>query len=81
MSRLIKNEHALEWVLIKQYCEDRLTELREENEMDHPEVATARLRGMIEFAKEIRDLDVAEPELREGQSLKYIDFTDQPWVS
>jgi hypothetical protein len=72
MSRLIKNEHALEWVLIKQYCEERLEDLRLENDTPLSEVETATVRGKIEIIKDIIILDQDEEALSEPRNLEYI---------
>jgi hypothetical protein len=66
MSRLIKNEHSLEWVQVRQYCEEQLDELREDNDADLGEVETAHLRGMIAVIKDILMLDQDEVELPEA---------------
>ena len=62
VNKVIRDRNNLEWVRLKKYCEDRLAELREENDGDRNEVETSKIRGMIEFAKEILDLDDADIE-------------------
>jgi len=73
MSRLIKNEHALEWVLVRQFCEDRLVELREENDLQLSEYETAAVRGKIELIKELITLDQDEEILIQSQTSGYIE--------
>ena len=53
MTALIKNKSSLEWIQVKEHCTERLAELHEENEGDLDLTETARIRGMIEMAKEV----------------------------
>ena len=77
MSALIKNEHAMEWVLVRQHCEQRLAELREENDEDQEGSYTAILRGKIAFCKEVlsldKDDDLAADSAQPWQDLTYVE--------
>ncbi len=53
MTAVIKNKTSLEWNQVKDHCIKRLEELHVENEGGLDLVETTKLRGMIEFAKEI----------------------------
>ena len=53
MKPVIEDASSIEWMRVKSYCEDRLQELRISNDDDQDAIQTARLRGMIEFAKEV----------------------------
>lgn len=68
MTALIKNKTSLEWIQVKDHCTMRLAELREENEGDLDTTETARVRGMIEMAKEVIDLGVDKPTIQIAQS-------------
>ena len=50
----------IEWATVKEYCENKLSEMRAENDNDASETETAKLRGMIAFAKEILELEKNE---------------------
>ena len=50
----------IEWTTVKEYCEKRLVEMRADNDNDASEIETAKLRGMIAFAKEMLDLEKNE---------------------
>jgi len=62
----------IEWTEVKEYCENRLAELRAENDNDADEVETAKLRGMILFIKELLELEKNEQNV-EISDTKYID--------
>jgi len=62
----------IEWATVKEYCENRLAELRVENDNDADEIETAKLRGMILFIKELLDLEKNEQNI-EISDTKYID--------
>jgi len=53
----IKDRHALEWVIVKEFCEARMADLREQNDGDLEPGETNRIRGMIAFAKEVLALE------------------------
>lgn len=72
MTALIKNKTSLEWIQVKDHCTKRLAELREENEGDLDTTETARVRGMIEMAKEVIALGVDEATIQIVQT-DYID--------
>jgi len=74
MSRLIANDHAMEWVLVRQYCEGRLAELREDNDENQEDRDTAILRGKIDFCKEILSLD-KDDEIR-GESMPNLTYVE-----
>ena len=57
----IKDRSSLEWIRIKDYCNDRLSALQVENEADLDEVETATIRGQIKFCREILSLEEDEP--------------------
>lgn len=63
MSTVIKDKSSIEWLSIKGFYLTRLNELRVENDADLNPVETARLRGMIELAKEILSLDETEEKI------------------
>lgn len=56
----IKDKASVEWITIKEHCESRLAEMRAENDNDADITETAKLRGMIAFAKEILELEKNE---------------------
>ena len=56
----IKDKASIEWVAVKEYCENKLKELRTENDNDADAMETAKIRGMIAFAKEILELEKNE---------------------
>ena len=62
---LIKDKFSREWMQVKEFCEGQLKEAHEDNERDLNKVETARLRGRIEFIKEILALgeDVVQVEV------------------
>ena len=60
MTATIKDKTSIEWITIKEFCESRLAEMRVENDNDADMAETAKLRGMIAFAKEILDLEKNE---------------------
>jgi len=68
----IKDKASIEWITVKEHCQKRLTEMRSENDNDANKTETARLRGMISFAKEILDLEKNEQNI-EISDTKYID--------
>jgi len=68
----IKDKASIEWVAVKEYCENRLKEMRSENDNDANKTETARLRGMIAFAKEILDLEKNEQNI-EISDTRYIE--------
>jgi len=72
MNTKIKDKASIEWVAVKEHCLKRLTEMREENDNDANIEETAKLRGMIAFAKEILDLEKNEQSI-EISDTKYID--------
>jgi len=58
---VIEDKTSIEWLRLKEYCNDRLNEMREENDSTSLDIdETNKLRGMIEFAKEILELDEVE---------------------
>ena len=61
MAKLIMDKDSIEWIRIKQYCENRLVELRLENDDDLDEIETSRLRGQISMCLEIKNLDEDDP--------------------
>lgn len=56
----IKDKASIEWITVKEHCESRLAEMRIENDNDASVEETAKLRGRIEFCKEIIDLEKNE---------------------
>lgn len=72
MSATIKDKASIEWITVKEHCESRLAEMRAENDNDADALETAKLRGMIAFAKEILDLEKNEQSI-EISDTKYID--------
>lgn len=62
----------IEWSTVKEYCENRLAEMRAENDNDANATETATLRGRISFAKEVLDLEKNEQNI-EISDTKYID--------
>jgi hypothetical protein len=60
MTATIKDKTSIEWIAIKEHCENRLAEMRAENDNDADITETAKLRGRIEFCKEILDLEKNE---------------------
>jgi len=63
MTKKIKDRASIEWIAVKEHCEKRLEELRIENDNDLNAADTATLRGKIEFAKEILDMEKSEQKL------------------
>jgi len=61
-----------QWLAIKDYCKHRLQKLREENDSSDTLERTEKLRGMIEFAKEILELE-SKAELVRVVDENYID--------
>ena len=61
----------MEWITIKEYCQNRLNELRIENDNDKSDTETAKLRGMIETIKEILSLEESE---------QVIEIADQTYI-
>jgi hypothetical protein len=55
---VIKDKHSTEWLKVEKYCDLRLVEMHTDNEGDLDPVETARIRGMIQFAREILSLGV-----------------------
>lgn len=53
------------WVKIKEYLEDRLQVLRETNDNPLDELATARIRGKIEFCKHILNAGISDNQFRD----------------
>ena len=54
---IIQDKASLEWLRIKEYCENRLAEMRADNDGDLADIETAQLRGQIKFCKEILELE------------------------
>ena len=70
---MIKDKHSAAWQTVKQFTEEKLAEMREENDRDLDPVETSKLRGRIEFAKEVLALEKApEPKLEVANN-SYID--------
>ena len=69
---IIKDKSSIEWVVIKDYCQNRLNELRIENDNDKSDTETAKVRGMIEAMKELLELDKED---------KPIDVADTNYIS
>lgn len=69
---LIQDRSSREWMQVKEFCETRLKELQEENELDLGEIDTAKVRGKIELIREILDLeqDSARPEIPNTRYLR-----------
>lgn len=57
---LIKDKQAAEWLLIKEFCRDKIAEFHELNESPFGPEETNTLRGKIAFAKEILELEEVE---------------------
>ena len=72
MTALIKNKTSLEWIQVKDHCTKRLDEFHQENEGNLDTAETARVRGMIEFAKEVIALGVDEATIQIAKT-GYID--------
>ena len=72
MKRLKISPGDPQWLIIKGYCEHRLQKLREENDASDTLERTEKLRGMIEFAKEILELE-SKAELVRVVDENYID--------
>lgn len=72
MAKAIQDQFSAEWLVVKKHCEDRLAELRLENDNDLNERETSIIRGKIEAMKEILDLDSAEQKI-EVVNTKYIE--------
>ena len=50
---MIVDKHSSEWLNIKEFLEGRLADFREQNDSDLTAAETERLRGKIEFVKEM----------------------------
>lgn len=57
MNHRIQDKTNIEWRRVKDFCETKLAELRQENDADLNELETAKLRGKIEFAKMVLSLE------------------------
>ena len=68
---MIRDKTSPEWMAVKEHCESRLAELREENDNDYDPIETAKIRGKIAFAKEIIDLE-KEQEQEKVKSQEYL---------
>jgi hypothetical protein len=68
---LIKDKSSLEWIRVKEHITQRLAQLRTDNDRDLDPIETSKIRGMIEFAKEIEALDQERPALQPAASNKY----------
>ncbi len=68
---VIRDKASLEWRAVKEHCDKRLQEMREENDHPLPEVETATLRGQIQFANEILDLGVDDDSLAQVKQIHY----------
>jgi hypothetical protein len=55
--------HSETWAFVKEFCAKRLKEMRELNDSDLSDTRTAALRGKINFAKEILDLEKPKPDI------------------
>lgn len=50
------------WLKLQQHIQDRLDQLRQQNDGDLDPIATARIRGRVAMAKEILDLGQPDQE-------------------
>ena len=67
------DKNSLEWRYIMDYVEERINELRNDNDSIVLSIEeTYFIRGKIDFAKEILDLDGSKKQEVTGQ-VKYID--------
>jgi len=58
---MVIDKTSIEWLHIKEHCESRINEMRIENDSTSLDIdETNKLRGMIEFAKEILELNEVE---------------------
>ena len=57
---VIKDKYSIEWIKVEKHCKRRLQDMRDDNEGDLDAVETARVRGMIQFAREILALGVED---------------------
>jgi len=64
--------NSADWKAVKEHCESRIISMRQENDENLDEIETARLRGNIEFAKELLDLGI-EKFIPEVKSEGYLD--------
>ena len=66
------DKNSDDWRQVREFCEKRIAEMREQNDNDLGKKETARLRGNIAFAEEVLNLDKVEirPDI---QSNEYID--------
>lgn len=60
MDYKIKNKSSSEWRRIESYCKAQIAEMRKDNDGDLNDLETSKLRGKIEFAKQVLDLGEAE---------------------
>lgn len=63
----IEEKRSPLWRKLKEYCENRLIDLRNENDGDRPELETAKIRGRIAEAKLLISLGKDTPKI--GRSL------------
>jgi hypothetical protein len=77
MPKLIDDTFSQEWLIVKEYCEDQIEELRAYNDDDHSDIETANIRGQIKFAKNILSLsDDPQQSMIDDQ-----DIPDETYIS
>lgn len=68
----IGNTASLEWIIVRDYCEERIAELHEENEIPLDPVDTSLIRGKIEAFRDLLSLQYDDEGI-EAHDPSYID--------